>query len=101
MFKIRAEGIFIKYRVRERMRQCSHNLRLVGREKSKRSQRAIIYVFDERAKTYAKIPELITNLRTTSRGKHCNLSGLFVVALHLRASEPQNPACPTLYIPWT
>jgi len=53
---------------------------------------AIIYVFDERAKPYPKIPELITNLRTTSRGKHCNLSGLFVVALHLRASDPmQNP----------
>lgn len=54
--------------------------------------RAIIYVFDERPKTYPKIPELITNLRTTSRGKRCNLSGLFVVALHLRASDPmQNP----------
>jgi len=69
-----------------------HNLRLIDREKSKRSQRVIIYIFDERAKTYPKIQELITNLRTTSPGKHCNLSGLFVVALHLRASDPmQNP----------
>jgi len=85
------EGIFIKYRIQERM-SMFHNLRLIDREKSKRSQRVIIYIFDERDKTYPKIQELITNLRTTSRGKHCNLSGLFVVALHLRASDPmRNP----------
>lgn len=95
MLKIHAERIFVKRAsgVFANECRCSHNLRLVDREKSKRSQRVIIYVFDERAKTYPKIPELITNLRgTTSRGKHCNLSGLFVVALHLRASDPmQNP----------
>lgn len=35
---------------------------------------------------------LLRIYETTSRGKRCNLSGLFVVALHLRALAPcRNP----------
>lgn len=61
--------------------------RLVDREKSERP--LFMPSTNEPRHTRAqKFSELITNLRTASRGKHCNLSGLFVVALHLRAFAP-------------
>lgn len=80
-------------------RGCFRNLGLVGREKSERiPARRIIYASDERAKTYPcpKVPGAYYEFTNRPlEGSIGNLSGLFVVALHLRAPGPmQNPVPP-------